>query len=270
MALLNHFCPPDKIIHLLIPFVLDSLLWSWDRGCVLSLQSWQDKQDFWLQWPLSRRTHSKESSLSAHLLSVVFFLILKWFHHSEEKGALSTNSTKQPLSEMGVFSVPEISVIDNRDYAFGLMTGILGICCRAAYSHLLAKPLMWRTSVISRTTEQNENIRTIGTCTSLASRQKRQINALNLQMWACILGLVTAKGLSLRNVLLPHIITAALCLCSSFVEDSASTSCGVKGWTLRSSVRGASLRQKLPLFSNNRGATFRFLCVGSLLHSSVS
>lgn len=72
------------------------------------------------------------------------------------------------------------------------------------------------------------------------------------------------------EVLIPHIITAALRLFSSLVEDSASTSSGVKGCTLRSSVRGASLRQKLPLFSNNCGATFRFLCVGSLLHSSVS
>lgn len=116
---------------------------------------------------------------------------------------------------MGVFSVPEISVIDNRDYAFGLMAGILGICCRAAYSHLLAKALMWRTSVISRRTEQNENTRTIGTGTSLASRQKRQINALNLQTWACILGLVTAKGLSLRNVkYYYHILLLQLCVYS--------------------------------------------------------
>lgn len=199
----------------------------------------------------------------------MFFLILTLFHHSEEKGLQKTRE-KNPVPGRRVFSMPEISLIDNRDYAFGLMTEILGICCRAAYSHLLSKPLRNKCDQQEnrRKWEHQDHWNMHQSCLE-AKKTNKCFKSSNVSMYFRF-GNGQGAFFGECEVQIPHIITAALCSFSSFVEDSASTSSGVKGWTLGLSVRGASPRQKLPLFSSNRGAAFRFTCVGSLLHSLVS
>lgn len=93
------------------------------------------------------------------------------------------------------------------------------------------------------------------------SGKKRLMNVLYIQMWAGVLGLVTAQRLSSGNgkywctsSFTHHTLLLRLCL-----QPSATPSSGGKVSTQIECWR--SLRQKLALFPNNGGATFRITCL---------